>query len=170
MLRRFMQNAARYQWFVLGVVATLLALAGAWLGNGDASLLSSGGMVCVAAAWLINGAVCRRWRHRLVGAALLLVVFGCAWWFGNRDRGLAYNEWMVQGEDVRTDLASFRAKHGRFPATLSHLRTSLPGRRLLRGQLAHYTVGPHGDGYKLLYGDWLVTFYASDTEPFSPHK
>ncbi len=71
--------------------------------------------------------------------------------------------------EVRQALEAYRIAHGRYPPSLAALdRPSLPGNRLLHGDLLSYESD--GSSYRLRFRDWLYDYQATDDSAFMAHK
>jgi hypothetical protein len=150
----------------LGVAAIA---AGRWFGEGlDASMvsLSEAGTLLLLIALTL--ATARQGRTRLIAAVVVTLLFIGADAWGRRDSQAAFNDCVAKGEAVRQALARYRSENGHFPDELSALSDLGVGRRMLRRDLLSYRRV--GDGYALSFGDRLVTFTASEAQPFSAHK
>jgi hypothetical protein len=108
------------------------------------------------------------WIRAGSALAALVVASGSHLWAASLAQH-AFNECVVRGEDVRSALARFRHQHECYPERLTDLsETSIPGRRYLRPNLLQYRPTP--SGYDAWFGDWLVTFSASEQHGFGAHK
>jgi hypothetical protein len=97
-----------------------------------------------------------------IGAVITLAL---GFWGGSEVSQRAFNECLVGGESVRERLDEYKVRHGFYPKALSELPGRIPCQRTLRGSLLEYSL--HGkDGYKLRFGDWLVTHEATDKDAF----
>jgi hypothetical protein len=157
---------------VRGSVVVGLAFTTWWAGEDQTSLGGNIGLSAVAA--VIGAAIVAALspRSKWVRIGWALVAFAVAAGSHIRASDLAisaFNDCVERGEDVRTALALFRGEHGHYPAHLAELRgIRIPGRRWLRPNLLNYRTT--ASGYDLWFGDWLVTFTASEGQAFLAHK
>lgn len=168
----------------LAVYLMLAAIAsitlGDWVGEGAtapqslayASLLTLGLLTLGALLAVSNAAIGRpgkSWAYRTVAAAALSGVFASGLFWGQRVGMHAYNESVNRGDEVRHALSDFQVAHGKYPDSLDELGVaSLPGERLLRGNILDYRSD--GSTYHIQFSDWLVSNEASDKSPFVARK
>ena len=108
----------------------------------------------------------RRQKATFSGASLFICIVALL--AGDESFQAAFNECVVRGESVRSELSAFRRAHGAFPATLGELPEAPPCKRVVLPSALHYkrALG----GYELEFGDWLVVHRASESVPFQASK
>ena len=125
-------------------------------------LLAATGLAGVA----IIGVPGRGWRV-LAGLLALPLAF-LLWQTGHASHANAFAACLDQGEMLRQRLDVFRRQYGAFPAALDELPGPLPCPLITRASLLDYQRSE--DGYRLSFGDSLVSHAASERLPFSAHK
>jgi hypothetical protein len=148
-------------------------MGGWWLGEDARRHLLDVGWVepisvlgIAALGWRLGGP--GRWS-RLTAITVLLALFVGALLMGKRQAGNAFNDCVSRGEEVRRALTRYRDQHGEYPTQLSKIEARARcGRRMLRGDLLEYER--RGAGYSLKFSDWLVSFSASEANPFIAQK
>jgi len=156
----------------INLIAGLAILAGVWLGEGwvgPTSLAAWGVLVLFVIIGARIGIVSRRIWRLLIGLLVGLLVVG-GWYLGTQSAGRAFNACVTNGEEVRSALTRYHAQHGEYPESLAELDVtkSLPGKRWLRPNLLIYQTTPAG--YQIQFSDWLVTFSATNAQPFMAQK
>jgi len=152
----------------LFILATLGAF---WLGEHPRRTFLSGyeiliGIVFAIAAGLL---LLNRGRNIARNAAIFLALVYCfAFMAGVKEANLAFNDCVDNGEQAREELAKFHAIHGRYPSDLAELCVKLPGQLILPPNTLNYARTP--TGYKMYFGDWLVTHEATESDSFFAHK
>jgi hypothetical protein len=133
---------------------------------------SHGTLLGAAGLLIVWWALGRSWRRAGVRAglsALLIAALAAGLWGGNAIGKRAFNACVERGEEVRQALGAYRIAHGRYPLSLAALdRPSLPGKRLLHGNLLSYASD--GASYRLGFRDWLYDHQATDNSAFMAHK
>jgi hypothetical protein len=163
--------------FVL--IALALLLLGEWAGEDLVErprlllILDSPGPLFGAAVllivWCVLGRSWRRAGARAGLSALLVAALAVGLWGGNHIGRDAFAACIERGEEVRQALEAYRSAHGRYPPSLEALdRPSLPGSRLLHGNLLSYASD--GASYRLGFRDWLYAHQATDNSAFMAHK
>ncbi len=129
-------------------------------------LLGAAGLLV---AWCVLGRSWRRAAVRAALSALLVAALAVGLWGGNDIGRHAFDACVEHGEEVRQALEAYRIAHGRYPPALAALdRPSLPGNRLLHGDLLSYESD--GSSYRLRFRDWLYDYQATDDSAFMAHK
>jgi len=146
-----------------------LAVLGLWLGEGglrpsDTALLGAGVIGGLTVAMAASGKV----RGKALLGASSLVIFSAAWFAGSHSLAHAFNECVDRGEDIRALLREYHEETGEYPVNLDRLKTSIPCYQITRPSVLVYEK--NAVGYKLSFGDWLVTHTATESEPFIAHK
>jgi hypothetical protein len=157
------------------VLAAIALLAGVWLGEdpgwppGSGLLLLASSVVWLLLGWLLTRLASRVWYVGLVVGVACAGMFGAGLLLGDQESTRALNDCIDRGETVRAALSDYHRQHGRYPDELAELGMSdLPGNLLLRGNILRYRST--GTGYRLEFGDWLVTHEATESSPFAAHK
>lgn len=146
-----------------------IAVLGYWLGEGglrlwDAALWGAGVVGGLMAAVVTPG----KMRGKVLpGASAVMLLFG-AWFAGSHSLAQAFNACVDKGEDIRALLTKYHEERAEYPANLDALTASIPCGRLTRPSLLVYERTTAG--YRLSFGDWLVTHTATESEPFVGHK
>ncbi|GJJ04168.1 hypothetical protein RugamoR64_47060 [Duganella rhizosphaerae] len=141
-----------------------------WLGEHNTDLLPVHHLLAAVPAAVILPFLLWR-RSRLAGmlASPAIIAAAVAVWMGGAAEGArAFNECVVHGEEVRVLLTQYRAAHGRYPARLSELHARLPGELFFPPHVLHYELT--ASGYRLGFGDWLVSHEATESDAFMAHK
>ena len=155
----------------ISVSAPVLSAAGVgvWFGEGQRPLPGPPEFVVATFVALVAPAVAGSGlAQRVLVALVALLAFGGSWIAGSHEASAAFNDCVVRCEEIRDQLERYRSKSGTYPDFLSELGGSLPGDRILRGSLLHYSR--HGTGYKVEFSDWLAMHTATDSQPCSAHK
>lgn len=161
------QEARRGCAVIIGT-SLLAAVGGFWFG--EASVSPGLAELLAALAFAAAGFALHRgpWLRRALAAAATVGVFAIALVAGGESSRRAYNECVARGEEVRSALAEFRSRTGRYPQSLDEIPHQLACRRMLRGSILKYEMTK--SGYHLRFGDWLVSHSATESEGFTPHK
>jgi len=149
--------------------AGMLPALGFWLGERN-SLLQSALPIVVG----LFGSLTIVWiapvklRYKVLGGFALLGLYVVACIFGTQSFTRAFNECVTRGDEVRIQLSEYRQKNGQFPDRLSQLDGDGLCRSVTRPTLLTYETTK--DGYILIFKDWLVTYQATESDPFHVHK
>lgn len=103
-----------------------------------------------------------------LGGFALLAVYVVAYILGTLSFTRAFNECVTRGDEVRIQLSEYRQKNGQFPERLSQLDGDGLCRSVTRPTLLTYETTK--DGYIMIFKDWLVTYQATESDPFHAHK
>ena len=150
-------------WPGMVLLAIAALLGGEWLGEGlDSPVGRLLALAILTIACAIVAAQLARpgWRRRLVAGISTGTLACLGFWSGDHIATRAFNSCVERGEEVRVALAEHKSRTGRYPTSLHELGSSLPGARVLRGNILVYE--PHADGYALSFSDWLVTHSATE--------
>lgn len=124
-------------------------------------------LLALATVWWIGRASGRRFRIIAMMACVAASVAGFV--MGDREATRAYNYCVANGEEIRTQLATYRQREGHYPARLDlAIARERLCTRALRGTLLWYSAT--ASTYQLEFGDYLVTFRSTDQAPFVAAK
>jgi hypothetical protein len=153
--------------FVAPVVAEV------WFGEDNSNLFpriwwaTLTGVLATAAVWRLASTSGKRMRTAMATACAAAAVAGLL--IGTQEATRAYNECVEHGEDIRRELAAYKQQHGHYPTHLRQaIKRSSSCSRALRGSLLRYSAT--ASEYELEFGDYLVTFRATDQEKFVATK
>ena len=128
-----------------------------------------GGAIWLAALLLVAWRKPAFRKQAIACAIVVPAVMAVGLFVGDRVGRRAWNECVLEGELVRTALSEFYRETGGYPEELPSLGLRrIPGGRFLRGGILDYDST--GEGYSLRYGDWLVSFVATESTPFTGFK
>jgi hypothetical protein len=117
-------------------------------------------LIVLAVVAVLGGAML--WRKGILAAFAGAVILGTSlsggYVFGNRELNRALGECPDATDRLRRELAEYHQRTGRYPTNLAELGP-VPCQRVMRGTLLFY--GRNGEGYDLIFGDWLVTWHAT---------
>ena len=140
-----------------------------WLGESRDAIwedLIWSGTVAIIAAVLSILMIKKKWV-KIICAILTFVISALGLYLGEYSASRAFNDCAKNAENLRVALDVYHDNYGRYPKTISELPT-LPCRRFIRGSLLDYNLTEKG--YSLEFSDWLITFSASESDPFIAHK
>lgn len=112
--------------------------------------------------------ISRRWKYRILFGLIFIVFYATGFYLGDLSFYRAYKKCVEDAEQIRTAIADFKTKNGKYPATLDDLNMPLPCKRCLRGTILEYEST--ASNYKIWFKDWLVEYSATDKDPFLTHK
>ena len=151
----------------------VISLAELWFGEDGSSIFprvwwaAVTGLLGVAAVWRIASA--SRYAVRSVAAIACGAVSIAAFLIGDREATHAYNYCVDHGEEIRSRLAAYRERKHTYPTRLDMaVEEERLCTRTLRGSILRYSAT--ASMYKLEFGDYLVSFTATDQEPFTAVK
>jgi hypothetical protein len=159
--------------FVLALLLLATLAAGVWFGEDNSNVFprvwwaTLTGVLATAAAWRLTSTSGRWLRTSITVASAAVAVAGFV--IGGGEATRAYNECVARGEDIRRELAAYKQQHGHYPRQLPEaIKRSSSCSRALRGSLLQYSAT--APGYQLEFGDYLVTFRATDQHEFMATK
>jgi len=159
----------RYGFVILDLSACAL-LFGVWRGEDLSDPLPKvvdlgGGLIWVVTFLLVSLRKPERRRAAIAYALFVPAALAVGYVAGDRIGARALNECISEGESIRVALHEFYGKNGRYPVDLASLHLQrVPGGRLLRGGILNYTRT--GEGYSLNFGDYMVSYVATESTPF----
>lgn len=106
--------------------------------------------------------------RRLLAVTLALPLAFLLWQAGQASHARAFAACLGDGEVARQRLDLFRRQHGHFPAELEELPGPLPCPLITRASLLDYQRSDNG--YRLSFGDALVSHVAIESESFAASK
>jgi hypothetical protein len=110
----------------------------------------------------------KKWRYRTAYALFFLILYSTAFYLGDVSFYRAYSACLEDAEQIRTALAGYKNKNGKYPDVLDELNLPLPCSRCMRGTILEYESTT--SGYELRFKDWLIEYTATAKEPFIAHK
>lgn len=125
-------------------------------------LLATLGLAAIAMITLSTPA------RRLLAGVLALPLAFLFWQVGHASHTRAFTACLDEGDLLRPRLDVFRRQHGHFPAELEELPGPLPCPLITRASLLDYQRSD--SGYRLSFGDALVSHVASESEAFAAQK
>ena len=163
------ENQSRVRRVAALTLAGVLPALGFWLGE-RCSLLQSALPLAVGlfGSLLIAYIAPVKLRYKALGGFALLAVYVVAYILGTLSFTRAFNECVTRGDEVRIQLSEYRQKNGQFPERLSQLDGDGLCRSVTRPTLLTYETTK--DGYIMIFKDWLVTYQATESDPFHAHK
>ncbi len=146
----------------------LLLIVSFWWGEGGGGIEAI--MLACIAALLVSSIVFFTQFKRVfkVFAYLILsTLFITAFIAGRASNGRAFNECVEHGDDARVLLQNYHQAHQKYPSTL-RIFNKVPCNRILHPSILNYQLTKQG--YQLYFGDALVLFMATESQPFEAHK
>jgi hypothetical protein len=144
---------------------------GYWLGEHRQSLSFTVELILITVLFI--SALWQFKLYRFLSLMMLafcwMVAFSVSWYWGAKNFQFAYNDGIQNGEDIRLKLADFYQQNQYYPTTLDQLNAAdLPCQLTFPPQLLVYEATTKG--YKLSFGDALITHTATEASPFAAHK
>jgi len=155
------------------LVLVIVLVAGVWFGEDSSNPARSLRWLALDAALGIGSVVwltrMQRRLFRVVASVACIAAAAAGFLLGQRSESRAYNYCVEHCEELRTELRAYQEREGRYPERL----TQAIGReqlcvRSLRGTLLWYSTT--NSSYQLEFGDYLVTWRATDRDPFIATK